>query len=304
MINIEIMQDAMEVAHHDSPNIPYAIQERQLSQFTDMRALCHWHPDIECIHIFEGEMYYDINGSEILLQAGDSIIVNSHQLHFGYSHQNRECNFAVILFHPDLLKSNIYHYQKNVQPIIQSTGLTYWLFHREHPDSPLMTDILQNIYSLREKTTDEMDCLLIGLLHCLWHFIYHNSDASLCHYPVQENQDITLQKQMVAYIYDHYSDNIKLEDIAAAGNISRSKCCRIFQQYLQQSPVSFLNSYRMEISCNLLRNTSYSITDIALSCGYNHLSYFSKMFFQKYKCTPFQYRKMNSPETLTEKISL
>lgn len=294
MINIEIMQDAMEVAHYDSPNIPYAIQSRSLSQFTDMRALCHWHPDLECIHVFKGEMCYDINGSEILLKAGDSIIVNSHQLHFGYSHNNQDCEFAVILFNPELFKSNIYNYKKNVQPIIQSTGITHWMFNQNHPDTPQVTDILSQIYALRKQTPDSIDCLLVGLLHCLWHYIYHNSDTSLYYHDNQEDPDIHLQKKMVAYIYDHYSDDIKLEDIAAAGHISRSKCCRIFQQYLQQSPMAFLNAYRMEISCNLLCNTSYSITDIALSCGYNHLSYFSKKFLQKYHCTPFQYRKTGS----------
>ena len=86
-------------------------------------------------------------------------------------------------------------------------------------------------------------------------------------------------------------DNIDLEDIAAAGNISRSKCCQIFKKYMQQSPVAYLNAYRMELSCNLLKTTSYSITSIATSCGYNHLSYFSKIFLKKFGCTPMEYRK-------------
>ena len=49
MIDIEIMQDASEIIHYDSNKLPYAIQERLLSQFTGHKALCHWHPDIECI---------------------------------------------------------------------------------------------------------------------------------------------------------------------------------------------------------------------------------------------------------------
>lgn len=85
---------------------------------------------------------------------------------------------------------------------------------------------------------------------------------------------------MITYITLHYYDNIDLEDIAAAGNISRSKCCQIFKKYMQQSPVAYLNAYRMELSCNLLKTTSYSITSIATSCGYNHLSYFSKIFLK------------------------
>ena len=51
MIDIKIMQDASEIIRYDSDKLPYAIQERLLSQFTERRALCHWHPDIECIRI-------------------------------------------------------------------------------------------------------------------------------------------------------------------------------------------------------------------------------------------------------------
>lgn len=291
MIDIEIMQDASEIIHYDSPDTPYAIQARLLSQYTDMKALCHWHPDMECIHVFEGEMFYDVNGEKILLTAGDSIIVNSQQLHFGYSNQNRECRFAVILFHPGLFQSNVHNYQKNVYPVIHSSGITHWFFPKDHPAAGEITKVLLEIFAQHKKRPEDVDCLLIGLFHCLWHTIYQHSNQSLHDDNIQESPDVKLQKQMVSYVYDHYSENVGLEDIAAAANISRSKCCKIFQQYLQQSPVAFLNAYRMEISCNLLRNTSYSITEIALSCGYNHLSYFSKIFLQKFGCTPNQYRK-------------
>ena len=62
----------------------------------------------------------------------------------------------------------------------------------------------------------------------------------------------------------HYYDNIDLEDIAAAGNIQPQQVLSDIQKYMQQSPVAYLNAYRMELSCNLLKTTSYSITSIAI----------------------------------------
>lgn len=290
MIDIEIMQDASEIIHYDTWELPYAIQERRLSQFTDMRALCHWHEDIECIHIFQGRMNYDVNGRKVLLESGDSIVVNSHQLHFGYDHEQEECQFAVILLHPSILNSNLHIYQKMVSPIITSSAEPYWHFTNSHPGNREIASLLQKIYALR-KDREQSEYLLLGLFHCLWHNIYCYSDHSLYKHTVSEHPDIHLQKQMVSYVHQHYSENIELEDIASFGNISRSKCCKIFQKYLRQSPIAFLNAYRMEISCNLLKDTSFSITQIAISCGYNHPSYFSKMFMRKYGCTPNQYRK-------------
>ena len=255
-----------------------------------MRALCHWHQEIECIYVFQGRMNYDVNGKKILLQAGDSIVVNSHQLHFGYDYKQEECEFAVILFHPSILDSNIHTYQKMVSPIINSSAEPYWHFSQNHSGILEITRLLQQIFALRGDRKHS-EYLLLGLIHCLWHTIFRYSDHSLYKHAVLEHPDIHLQKQMVSYIHQHYSENIELEDIASSGNISRSKCCKIFQKYLQQSPVAFLNAYRIEISCNLLKDTSFSITQIAISCGYNHPSYFSKMFMRKYGCTPNQYRK-------------
>ncbi|MFQ6951908.1 helix-turn-helix transcriptional regulator [Blautia wexlerae] len=72
-----------------------------------------------------------------------------------------------------------------------------------------------------------------------------------------------------------------------------SKCCQIFKHYMQQSPVDFLNAYRLKISCQLLCTTRKSITEIAMLCGFNHLSYFSKYFMECYGCTPREYRVLH-----------
>lgn len=95
---------------------------------------------------------------------------------------------------------------------------------------------------------------------------------------------------MISFIYKNYNSKITLDEIAGSGNICRSKCCRIFSKYLMQSPIDFLNTYRLEMSRNMLSSTDKSITEIALSCGFNHLSYFSEMFQRQFKCTPSEYK--------------
>ena len=102
---------------------------------------------------------------------------------------------------------------------------------------------------------------------------------------------MAVQQTMVSYIYQHYPEKIGLSDIAQAGNVCRNKCCQIFSRQLHQSPIDFLNHYRLEVSRNLLDNTSWSIIKIAQACGFNHSSYYSKLFRQAYRCTPIEYRK-------------
>ena len=294
MIDINILQNAAEIIQYDSSDIPYTIQTRKLSNFTDMRALCHWHDDIEIIHIFNGEMIYDINGKTLHLRAGDTVIVNSHQMHFGYSHNDNECIFTCMLFHPDLLKSNIFMYQKYVQPIISTSAIEYWYFPaKKSTKNDFPAKFIEDFYN-KYQSGNMLDYEVVGKFYLIWNEIYKNSDEKLCINPTAQSPDIHIQKEMITYITSHYYENIELDDIAAAGNISRSKCCQIFKTYMHESPIAYLNAYRMELSCTLLKTTSYSITSIATSCGFNHLSYFSKIFLKKFGCTPMEYRKSNA----------
>ena len=49
--------------------------------------------------------------------------------------------------------------------------------------------------------------------------------------------------------------------------------------------------YRLDKSIKLLSIPSYSITEIALKCGFNSSSYFTEIFHRNIGCTPSQYRK-------------
>ena len=292
MIDIEIMQDASEIIHYDSPEVSYAVQERLLSEYTDMRALCHWHDDVELLYIFDGEMNYDVNGHHYRFKKGDTIFINSRQLHYGYDHDQHECEFMVVLIHPELLKASNYMYRRYVLPILNYA--TDHVIIGKHSDyGPKLAQLFEDIRLCRRQEKSCHEFQLMGYFYEIWSMIYENCNIKENIISSRDNPDIQIQKQMVSYIYQHYQEHITLEDIAAAGTVSRSKCCKIFQKYLSQSPISFLNDYRMEISCNLLTATSFSITQIATSCGFNHLSYYSKMFLQRYGCTPNAYRKIH-----------
>ena len=93
----KVMQDASEIVRYDEVGIPLYIREGLLSSYPDHRALCHWHEDIEWVQIRSGQMNYYINGKRVLLNAGEAIIVNSRQMHYGYSENGQECDFICIL---------------------------------------------------------------------------------------------------------------------------------------------------------------------------------------------------------------
>lgn len=288
----DIMQDASEIVHYNQPGIPLYIYSSFLSSYHEMRALCHWHDDIELICIQEGKMHYSVNGRQLLLKTGDCLVVNSRQMHYGFDYRRRECRFICILFHPSLLRSNQVLYQNYVLPVIENPAFEY-LYLASPDDSALKAmQLLEQILSANDQAQPFYELNILSLLMQFWCFLLQQPGILPQKNAAAPNSDLDLQRNIVTFIYQNYAEKLTLDEIAAAGNVGRNKCCALFRKYLQQSPIDFLNRYRLEVSCNLLQNSSKSITEIALACGFVHLSYFSKLFQRSYGCTPSEYRRL------------
>lgn len=303
-IRIKTEKNALEIIDYSFPDIRIALQDRILSNYAGMRAVCHWHSDFEFIYIFDGEMNYDINGEIVLLKKGDLLFVNSERLHYGFSNDWKDCKFFVLIFNTNLLKSNLNIFNKQVKPIIESS-LNYKIFNEnniirriENPGKggnvsfPKTIKTLINdlkFFSEHKEQINKYD--ILASCFSVWSLVSDNitiSDISEISYGLE---DLDLQKHMVNFIYQNFQQQITLDEIAASANVSRSKCCRLFQKYLNESPILFLKDYRLRKSCDLLLQSNYSITEIATMVGYNHLSYYSKIFLEKYGMTPHDYRK-------------
>lgn len=292
---IELMPDFSEIIQYEHTRVPLYIRTSDLSIYPDMSAPCHWHEDLEWIHIQKGCMCYYINGRRIVLEEKDSLMVNSRQMHYGYSREGQDCQFSCILFHPSLFCSNQALIQKYISPVLKNDGIEYLHFSSTcHPNRKIseeVSDFLTRIVRLKEEAAEGYELEAIALMQILWCRLWQSAELTPGQNIPANSSDLKIQKDMVSFLYQHYSEKITLDEIAASGNVSRSKCCRIFKHYLQQSPMDFLNSCRLKVSANLLDTTDKHITEIALACGFTHLSYFSRYFYHSYGCTPREYRK-------------
>lgn len=289
-IAIELMQDFSEIVHYEHTGIPLYIRTADLAVYPGMSAPCHWHDDIEWIYVISGKMCYYINGKRILLNEKDSLMVNARQLHYGYSCQEQDCRFLCILFHPSLFGCNKALLQKYVTPVIENADCEYLHFQSGQTRGLEIAAYLEQIRCIKENAANAHELQAVAVMFQLWSSLLQCGELVIEDRSYDRNSDLESQKKMVSFIYQNYAEQLSLNEIAASGNVSRSKCCLIFKHYLHQSPVDFLNMFRLKTSCDLLRNTEQSITDIALSCGFNHLSYFSKLFSRNFGCTPREYR--------------
>lgn len=297
----KIMQDASEIVRYDEVGIPLSIREGLLSTYPNHRALCHWHEDIEWVYIRSGQMNYYMNGKRVLLNTGEALMVNSRQMHYGYSENGQDCDFIRILCHPKIFITNSVLYQSYIAPVLSNPSLEYLHLKPEFPEDAEALQLLPEILRIKKEHPAAYEIEAAALLSLLWcrllrsHPMMPNEAAAKPKEP-----DLLVQRDMVSYIYSHYSESINLDEIAAAGKVCRNKCCQIFRRYLNQSPIDFLNHYRLEVSCHLLNNTKLSIAEICTACGFNHQSYYSKIFLRTYSCSPRDFRKRTEEKTSAE----
>lgn len=96
---------------------------------------------------------------------------------------------------------------------------------------------------------------------------------------------------MTGFIQQNYTSRISLKEIAAAGSVGISKCCKLFSRYFSQSPNLYLNQYRLNKSAQLLRETDMTITEIALSTDFGSASYYAESFRKWAGMSPGKFRK-------------
>ena len=97
----------------------------------------------------------------------------------------------------------------------------------------------------------------------------------------------------IVFAQEHLSCGLTTEQWAREMGVSRSYFSTRFRQETGVSPHAYLLRLRLHRAQYELRYTEQSIGDIAQSCGFNDVSYFSRVFQQKTKLTPTQFRTLH-----------
>ncbi len=296
MINTDILKDAAKSVHYDEPGIPVSISRHILSEYPGMRTLLDCHREVSWVLILEGSMNCHVNGKAVILEQNDILMLRPDVLHYEYGRKNDDCLYTTIMFDPEILRSNELIFAKCIAPILDRDVFPYIHINLREREYGRILDVIKKIIqdnenAIRKKTVPDYLMLMSGLyeLMSLTGKVNEGSDDMMLPEDIS-GDDINVQKQMISYIREYYPENLTLNDIAGSAGISVSTCCRIFKKYLNQSPVDYLNAFRMETAKYLLETTTYPVGEIASSCGFKHMSYFSKEFRLRYNRTPKEVR--------------
>ncbi|MBS4535016.1 AraC family transcriptional regulator [Clostridium sp. D2Q-14] len=248
--------------------------------------ILHWHNEYEIIRVTSGSLLLNIDGNDFNVKAGDIVFLKDGTLHSAIP---TKCNYECFLFDMRFLLRknyicnkeiyNILNHQKNIQLYFsKNDGEAYEILHK------IFTDMKNKHKGYQFK----IQGYLYYFLGVVKENNYYKNEITIA---PKNKRRLSQFKKILAYIELNYSEDISLNDLAKCANMNSRYLCKFFKDMTHKTPIEYLNYYRIECACDQIYITDKNITQIALDCGFNNLSYFIKVFKKFKNMTPNQYSK-------------
>lgn len=248
----------------------------------------HWHPEYEIIRIHEGSFQMTINGRSVLLEPEDTLLIQGGTLHGGIP---ENCAYECLVYDMRLLLSNNKLCSKQISQLLRHE-LTINLKLPLH-ENPALRQAVNELFNAISEKKPGFEFLTQGYLYHMIGILFELQAYHIETRPSVNSLQIKRFKDVLSFIEEHYTEAISLEDMAGIAGLSPRYFCRFFRKMTQCTPTEYLNYYRIECACEQLAEIQISITEVALNCGFNDISYFIKSFHKAKGITPKRYREFN-----------
>lgn len=94
----------------------------------------------------------------------------------------------------------------------------------------------------------------------------------------------------IRFMRENFKNDISIKDVADESQISERYLRKIFSEYLNLSPIEYLNQIRINHAIELLRISELSVKEVCYECGFQSPQYFSRIFKKQVGVNP---RKIN-----------
>ncbi len=252
------------------------------------------HSGWEFVYVERGKVSVGADHAAYLLKKGELVCHKPYEFH---NIKPYETGTAVIIFCFDTDSRHMEYFNNKILSVnqrqkqyindIANRGQKVFL-----PKGPL--EIARDRQMDRSPDAGEMDeqfiknsieLLLISLLSA--DVTEKKSRISLYEHLTQRQ---TLTKQLMEYLNENMSEQIRLESISRQFSYSLSSIKRIFKEETGSSIMAYLNQLRLVKAKELLRQTRLSVSEIALKVGFANTYYFSNAFKKRWGESPSKFR--------------
>ena len=244
----------------------------------------HHQIEYDIFYIDKGSVEFGIEDSVASAKAGDVIFMHPGTNHYVKKRDGIDYHYYAMVFDSSVLGTQ----GEAIRNTLESIRVSRFI---KLPDAVLMklrdsSDMVKNKSFGHELFVKSV---LYDIISCV---ILTNQFVEITdNVRPEKRHTVNAIDVTIAYIRDHYRENISLDDVLKITSYSKSHFIRLFKKNMGMNLTDYINKYRIEKSCLDLIYTSNNITEIATENGFNTVQYFSKTFKSYMKCTPKQYQR-------------
>lgn len=254
----------------------------------------HFHSEYEIIYVEESHGERFVADTMEYFYPGDVILLGSNLPHYMRSDEayykgdpSLRVKGVVIQFAHDYMDHAISNYA-DLNPVKLFLEKSRRGWHFPYPENIHIIECIKelpaskgihriiNLLLLLDKMADFKHKRLLGSPHF--------SEK------LSEVPDNRIEK-ILSYMMYHYTESLKLDDIASMVSMNTSAFCRYFKEKTGKSYIEYMQDLRIGYACKLLIGTLHDISQISLECGFNTTCHFNKVFKRNTGFTPSEYRK-------------
>lgn len=245
----------------------------------DIPLFVHGHEDFfELVTVLDGSAEHIVDGERSAISKGDVFVIGNGISHgFDSPEDLRICNIMYrpeMLFHgdSDIRQLPGFHALFLLEPYLSST---------QHFQSRLrltpaeLARVLPIINAAEQEYTSDhpgRKTMVLSLVRQLAVLLSRLYDCPA------KPREIAGIADAAAFLEAHFNENISVSDAAERSHYSQRHFIRLFTSVYGVTPQKYLLNVRLRHASALLRDSSLSVTETALRCGFSDSNYFSRIF--------------------------
>lgn len=257
----------------------------------------HTHNYIEVIYMCSGSTHHVINGEDVILEQGELLFLSRKAVQEIYPAGENDIavNFIVL---PEFFEYglNMMEPEENLlrRFVIdclrgenEAAGYLHFKVADVLPVQNLVENLIWTVWNRqpnRRRTNQAtMGLLFLQLMNCM--------DK------LETDENAGQQKLMISvlsYIENNYKDG-ELTSLAESLHYDVYWLSREIKRRTGKTYTELVRAKRLSRAAFLLASTGMSVADVAVSVGYDNISYFHRIFQRKFGVTPRTYRVGGKP---------
>ena len=235
---------------------------------------CNWHENIEVIFITEGQGYIKCGADTVKISEGEIFVINSEQMHHIYS--DTVFSYYCLIIDESFCEDN-------------GLDVKNSLFKRKISDKEAIKKYMTIVSLYKGKDINNYTTLdRVKIRMAILNFVVELYENHIYNGSNEERKNKAGEeyvKKAMVYINESYTNPIGLEQIAQVIGINKSYLSREFKKHAGHTVHTYINMLRCKKAEQCI-SEGMSVTDAAMECGFETLSYFSRTYKKIMKVSP------------------